>query len=84
MQKNAKDIFDRLIEETVGLSMHSIKSKSSDEIHHHIEEKEHIKLTLGESHTDAIYYRGSMALATGRINYNVDDEYMKVFGISQD
>lgn len=84
MQEITKNIFDSLIEETVGLSIDAIKSKSSDEIQHHIEEKEHIQLNLDKSNSSPIYYRGSMALATGRINYDVDREYMNVFGIIPD
>ncbi|MDE7378551.1 MAG: hypothetical protein K2N13_06265 [Paraprevotella sp.] len=83
MQEKDKNSFDSLIEETVGLSVDDIRSQSFDEIHRQIEKKENSLLELGQSESNLVYYRGSMLLASGRINYDVESEFEKTFRISQ-
>lgn len=77
-----KNRFDNLIEETVGLSLGVIKSKSVDDIHRHIEERGHFSLKLGQLNPGSMY-RGNMLLASGRINYDVDARFNDTFGIDE-
>lgn len=72
------NIFNQLIEETVGLSVDSIKSKSSDELLRHIEyrKKTHVELDNGEY---GFLYRGNMLLAMGRVNNDVNSKYDATF-----
>ncbi len=77
-QKNIS-IFEKLIEDTVGLSISEIKDLSSDEICNHIEKTRKVKLKLGKKDT-GVMYRGNMLLALENINYDIDADFDKIFG----
>lgn len=71
--------FNAVIEANVGLSVAEIKNMSSDEIQRHIEKNRQCTLVLDDcNETD---YRGSMLLALGEIDYNINDEFDRTFNI---
>lgn len=78
MTGTKNNIFNQLIEETVGLSVDSIKQQSSDNIQRHIESRKNISMELGLGKY-ASMYRGNMLLAMGKINNDINTKYDAVF-----
>lgn len=71
--------FEAVIEANVGLSVAEIMAKDSDEIQRHIENQKQCMLVLDDNNeTD---YRGSMLLAIGEIDYDIDEEFDRTFKI---
>ena len=73
--------YNSIIEKKVGLPLYKIMEQSCSENQASIENRIHQNLTLGKD--DEMDYRGSMLLAWGLIDYNLDCEYDKMFLISK-
>lgn len=78
MADTKHNIFNQLIEETVGLSVDSIKRQSSDELQRHIEAKKNVSMRLGQREY-GFMYRGNMLLAMGKVNNDINSRYDAVF-----
>lgn len=78
MADTKNNIFNQLIEETVGLSVDSIKRQSSDELQMHIESRKNISMGLGQGEY-GFMYRGNMLLAMGKVNNDINSKYDAVF-----
>ena len=76
--KNVNLKFQSTIESKVGLSVNEIINQSYDDIITAIEKKYNKKLTLDNNVGD-LNYRGSMLLAEGLIDYDIDKEFNSIF-----
>lgn len=76
--KNVNLKFQSTIESKVGLSVNEIINKSYDDIITAIEKKYNKKLTL-DNNVEDLNYRGSMLLAEGLIDYDIDKEFNSIF-----
>lgn len=76
--KNVNLKFQSTIESKVGLSVNEIINQSYDDIITAIEKKYNKKLTL-DNNVEDLNYRGSMLLAEGLIDYDIDTEFNSIF-----
>ncbi|MBQ2882884.1 MAG: hypothetical protein IJE43_03790 [Alphaproteobacteria bacterium] len=76
--KNVNLKFQSTIESKVGLSVNEIINQSYDDIITAIEKKYNKKLTL-DNNVEDLNYRGSMLLAEGLIDYDIDKEFNSIF-----
>ena len=76
--KNVNLKFQSTIESKVGLSINEIINQSYDDIITAIEKKYNKKLTL-DNNVEDLNYRGSMLLAEGLIDYDIDKEFNSIF-----
>ena len=73
--------FEAVIEANVGLTMQQIMVMDMNEIHRHIEKQKQCTLVYDDE--PALDFRGNVLLANGLIDYDINAEFDKTFGIKR-